>query len=225
MTSVDTITFNESCSPIRDNHCVDLYFNTTALYKNFSIEYINLINKLFDIEDGTNAKTQNTLYIHIEYDTLDAISFDTFQFLDHVPNRNYYGVSFELKNRENRLILQLNNDIKNMTLTSLQINIYCGVKGLYQYNYVPDAQPQSLANSLKCEIPTTTTIHSTTKRNRYKLVLIFSLIGGGSLIPCSLLACCLYILCRRNTEKAAERRASLTFSLTDTISSDEQSMT
>src|SRR5690349_12730780 len=63
ITPLDNITFNESCSPIRDNHCVDLYFNTTISYKIFSIQYTDLINKLFDIEDGTNSKTQNTLYI------------------------------------------------------------------------------------------------------------------------------------------------------------------
>jgi hypothetical protein len=229
MTPLDNITLNERCSPIPDNHCVDLYFNTTILYKNFSIQYTDLINKLFDREDGTNSKTQNTIYIHIEYDTLDRLSLDTFQSFDELENRSYYGISFELKNRDNRLILPLNDDIKNMTLSSLQINIYCGSKGLYQYNYVLNFQQQQpLVESLKCEIPTTTSSTMTknpneiftTKKSRYKFVLIFSLIGGGSLIPCFLLACCLYILCKRNIEKNNynnQRRDSLS---SDSISSD-----
>jgi hypothetical protein len=39
MTPFHNITLNKSCSPIPDNHCVDLFFNTTIIFQNFSIRY------------------------------------------------------------------------------------------------------------------------------------------------------------------------------------------
>jgi len=221
---IPNIQLNKSCSPIPDNHCVDLHFNTTILFKNFSIQYNYLINKLFDRTNDTDFERHNILFIHIQYDTLDILSLNTFRSLDEIENRNYFGLSFELKNRDNRLKLFLNSDIQNMKLLRLQIIIYCGLKGLYQYNYISYPK-QPLLESIECELPTTVfnKITTTTKRNRYKYVLMFSLIGSGSLIPCFILTCCLYILCRRNIEQNEidnQQRDSVTSSLTDSLLSD-----
>jgi hypothetical protein len=219
---ISNIKLNKSCSPIPDNHCVDLHFNTTILFKNFSLQYNNLINKLFDRTDEINSKRQNILYIHIEYDTLDILSLDTFRAFDEIENRNYFGLSFELKNRDHRLKLLLNKDIQNMTLWRLQIIIYCGLNGLYQYNYVSYLK-EPLVESIQCEIPIKifNNISTTTQKNyQYKYVLIFSLIAGGSLILCFILFCCLYILCKRNIDKNNQQRDSLASSLTDSLLSD-----
>jgi hypothetical protein len=219
---ISNIKLNKSCSPIPDNHCVDLHFNTTILFKNFSLQYNNLINKLFDRTDEINSKRQNILYIHIEYDTLDILSLDTFRAFDEIENRNYFGLSFELKNRDHRLKLLLNKDIQNMTLWRLQIIIYCGLNGLYQYNYVSYLK-EPLVESIQCEIPTKifNNISTTTQKNhQYKYVFIFSLIAGESLILCFILSCCLYILCKQNIDKNNQQRDSLASSLTDSLLSD-----
>jgi len=92
-----------------------------------------------------------------------------------------------------------------MTLIRLQISIYCGSKGLYQYNYIPSLQQYPI-ESLRCEIPTII------KQNRYKFIVIFSL------IPCILLGCCLYILCKHNS-KNHDFDSEEGDSITDTISS------
>lgn len=195
--SPDQIILDKNCSPIINNHCVDLYFNTTILFENFSNQYSYLINKLFDKDNRTNRETHNNLYIHIEYDTLDILSLDTIHALVELKNRSFFSLALELKNRDDQLTLKLDNNLQNISLTSLQINIYCGLKGLYQYDYIPSSNQYPLLESLRCEIPITTT---TTNNNRYKII-IFSLIGGGSLIPCFILACCLYILCQQNIKQ------------------------
>jgi hypothetical protein len=220
----NVIILDRNCSPIPDNHCVDLHFNTTVLFKNFFQQYSDLINKLFVDQDNKHIGIPNTLYIHIEYDTLDVFSFDTFRSLDQIKNRKYHVVSFELKNRENQLTLPLNHDINNMTLLTLQINIYCGLQGLYQYHYISDHRRQPLADSLKCEIPTTTMVLLTTtstRKNRSRVIIMFTLIGSGSLIPCLILACCLFILCKRNHETNHQRRESFASSIDDSILSDQ----
>ncbi len=228
--SSNAIELEKNCTPIPDNHCVDLHFNTTELFKNFFERYSVLINSLFVDQGIKHVGISNTLYIHIEYDTLNTFSFDTFRLLDEVKNRKYHVLSFELKNRDNRLTLPLNTDINNMKLSTLQINIRCGSKGLYQYHHISDDRRQPLPNSLTCEIPTTTTIRmnstttTTTRKNRSQVILIFTLIGSGSLIPCLILACCLFILCKQNYEKKAfdnQRRESFTSSSTDSMLSDQ----
>jgi hypothetical protein len=234
MTSLDNITIEKNCSPLPALNCIDLYFNNTKSYQNFSLQYSSLINKLFDGSNATIVLHTNTLNIHIEYDALDQFAFATFRSFDHIKNRHYARLSFELKNRDDRLTLLLSPDIENMTLDLLQINIYCGSKGLYQYHYFPSYQ-RLVENSLTCEIPpvvSATTVQSisstknqssTSEMPRYKFILMFSLIGGGSLLPCLLLACCLYILCKLNKQQNVinnERRSSITSSLNDSIASD-----
>lgn len=241
MTSLDNITIEQNCLPLPNLHCIDLYFNDIELYRDFTLQYNDLINQLFDKEDRTSTMTQNSLIIHIENDSLNEFTFDTFRSLDNVKNRSYHLLRFDLTNRDDRLPLSLNRDIENMTLVSLQINIYCSSKGLYQYNYVPSHQYQPLLESFSCEIPVTTSsttstiitkntdevfstvllsTTSSTKNIPQNFVLIFSLLGGGSLIPCFLLACCIYIFCKRNNEQNDinnERTESIGSNETDSI--------
>ncbi|CAF3059560.1 unnamed protein product [Rotaria sp. Silwood2] len=240
--SLENITLKLKCSPILDLHCIDLYFNDTQSYEKFSLENINLINKLFDKHQYTRSEKQNSLNIHIKYDILYELSFDTFRSFDDVKNRSYHGLQFELNNHHNQLTLKINHDIQKMTLYGLQITIYCGFKGLYQYYYVPGSARISPVESLTCEIPTTTspitssifteitnltfsTIRlstASTKHVRYKLVTFFSLVGSGSFIFCCILTGCLYILCKQSNRKYdinIERRTSIASSITDSISS------
>lgn len=226
----NAIQLNESCSPIPNNHCVDFHFNTTELFQAFSQQYADLTNRLFASENKFYAEKTNSLHFHIKYDTHHSFSFDIFRNFDQINNRQYQSISFELKNRLNQITLPLNDDLQNTTLHTLQINIYCGSKGLYQYNYMR----RSLLKSLTCEIPTTsmmsTTItshssSSTTRKNVYRSILFYSLIGSGSLIPCLIIACCLYILCERKKVKTPTNtswRDSLAPTILESIISDDE---
>ena len=230
-TKSDAIQLNESCSPIPNNHCVDFHFNTTELFREFSQQYAGLTNRLFAREDKRYAERTNSLHLHIKYDTHHSFSFDTFRNLDQIANRQYESISFELKNRQNQITLPLDDDIQNTTLQNLQINIYCGAKGLYQYNYIVK-QRQSLLKSLTCEIPTTTKMTTTSQAKNNisttvpsRSILFYSLIGGGSLIPCLILACCLYILCEQKNVKEPTNipwRDSLTSTIPESIFSDDR---
>ncbi|CAF1054658.1 unnamed protein product [Rotaria sordida] len=243
MISLENITIELQCSPILNLHCIDLYFNDTQSYENFSLQNIDFINKLFDKNHDIRPEERNSLSIHIKYDILDKLSFDTFRSFNNVKNRNYHGLQFELNNRHDQLTLKINRDIQNMTLYALQISIYCGFKGLYQYNYVPGSERLLPVESLTCEIPITfstktsnmftymtnvtfsTILLSTisTKNIRNKLVVFLSLIGSGSFIFCCIFVSCLYILCKRNNQKYdrnIEQRTSITSSITDSISSN-----
>ncbi|CAF4239660.1 unnamed protein product [Rotaria sordida] len=155
MISLENITIELQCSPILNLHCIDLYFNDTQSYENFSLQNIDFINKLFDKNHDIRPEERNSLSIHIKYDILDKLSFDTFRLFNNVKNRNYHGLQFELNNRHDQLTLKINRDIQNMTLYALQISIYCGFKGLYQYNYVPGSERLLPVESLTCEIPIT----------------------------------------------------------------------
>ncbi|CAF3591849.1 unnamed protein product [Rotaria sp. Silwood1] len=237
MISLENITIKLKCSPISDLHCIDLYFNNTQTYKNFSLQNINLINKLFDKDHYNHSQERNSLNIHIKYDILTELSFDTFQSFDNLKNRNYHGLQFQLNNHHDQLTLKINRNIQKMTLYALQITIYCGSKGLYQYNYVPGHRSLLPIESLACKISTTvfpiistemtnitfnTVLLSTisTKNIRYKLVVFFSLVGSGSFIFCCILVACLFILCKQNNRKYdinIEQRTSIASSITDSI--------
>ncbi|CAF4236124.1 unnamed protein product [Adineta steineri] len=94
------------------------------------------------------------LFIHIQYGGIKEFNFSTVRVVHDVINRSYSDLRFALLNRKDDVPLQLNPDIENMTLLSLQINIHCVSKGLYQYYYVFYQQPRPpLLKSLKCEIP------------------------------------------------------------------------
>lgn len=241
-TKFDAIQLNESCSPIPNNHCVDFHFNTTELFREFSRQYAGLTNRLFSPEDKRYAEKTNSLHLHIKYDTHHSFSFDTFRNLDQIENRQYQSISFELKNRQNQITLPLDDDIEKTTLQILQINIYCGAKGLYQYNYEA-YQRQSLLKSLTCELPTTTTSITSTSQGKNNIsttldsrsntsttrsILFYSLIGGGSLIPCLIIAFCLYILCEQKNVKAPTNipwRDSLTSTIPESVFSDDRHVT
>ena len=235
-TQFNAIRLNESCSPIPNNHCVDLRFNTTELFREFSRQYANLTNQLFAPENTKFSATTNSLYVHITYDTHRSFSFDSLQSLDLIENRTYNAIGFTLDNRQDQITLPLNDDIQNMTLEILQINIYCGSRGLYQYNYRADNHNQSLLKSLTCELPTTTissrkaiNTSTSTEKIRSQLILLYSLIGSGSLIPCLILICCLYILCKRKEierlTNIGQRDSFVSSIRSESVSSSDQHMT
>ncbi|CAF1411544.1 unnamed protein product [Adineta steineri] len=245
---------NENCLPISNLHCIQIYFNTTKSYKNFVSQYIRIINGLFDKENLTDRLTQNMLFIHIQYGGIKEFSFSTVQVVHDVINRSYSRLQFALLNRKDNVSLELNPDIQNMTLLSLQINIFCVSKGLYQYNYVfHQYNREPLRESLKCEIPvtfspiipttalttnviteTTTKVLTTTlvsrtstKKSEENIILIVSLVSGGSLLPCLLLTFCIYMLCKRSNQQIdidRKRRGSILSNENNSISSDSSSI-
>ncbi|CAF1314216.1 unnamed protein product [Adineta steineri] len=267
---------NGNCLPISNLHCIQIYFNTTKSYKNFVSQYIRIINGLFDKENLTNPFTQNMLFIHIQYGGIKEFSFSTVQVVHDVINRSYSRLQFALLNRKDNVSLEINPDIQNMTLLSLQINIFCVSKGLYQYNYIfHQYNLEPLRESLKCEIPvpfspiipttalttnvikeTTTEVLTTilptttiatnviketttkvsittlvyktsTKKSEENIILIVSLVSGGSLLPCLLLTFCIYMLCKRSNQQIdidRKRRGSILSNENISISSDSSSI-
>ncbi|CAF2162761.1 unnamed protein product [Rotaria magnacalcarata] len=231
MISLKNITTAENCSSLSDLHCMDLYFHDTHSYRNLSLENIHVINNLFDKEIENNLAKQNSLNIHIKYDTLEVFSLATFRSLDNIKNRRFHGIQFELNNRDSQSKLKINDDLQNMTLYALQITMNCDAHGLYQYNYVRGTKHPSPLGFIKCEIQTTvskmtssiitkiayktssTIILSTeSTENIQNKFIVLSLVGSGSFVFCCILAGCSYLLFKQHNQKNDthfQRRANI----------------
>lgn len=248
---VSSLILENNCSPVTNLSCVELFFNDTISMHSFGGQYSHIVNGLFHPRNATSTQLLNTLILNIAYDVLDELSYELFRPFDALPNRSYQVLSLSLTNRENRLTLRLNPDVAKISIPSLQVNIYCGTRGLYQYSYIPVIKDRPLHSELKCEIPPPRTesppwegrtssimslsTTSTTPQNsstsgrpvkhwQLRIFLISFFASIGSLLPCLLLVYCCYLWYRRRAEENSflnDRRTSLTSSLNDSIHSYE----
>ena len=224
---IDSITLDDDCSPVANLACVEIYFNDTESMQTFGHRYSSLINRMFRRHDPTPTQVRNTLIIHVAHDTLEELTYDLFRSFDALVNRSYQVLGLTLNNRGDRLTLRINPDVNNINVSSMQLNIYCGDKGLYQYNHVLASSKHRIRSELKCEIPpprtrspdperrtsservSSTVVPSTTvamdqdspeKKRQRRVILISCFASIGSLLPCLLLAYCFYLCYRRRAE-------------------------
>jgi hypothetical protein len=266
MTRLAYITITQSCSPLIDLRCIEFHFNDTQTFLHFSRQYSQIINKLFG-----KTITLNTLFINIQYDSLDKLTRETILPLENIPNRSYDSLRLIMRNRGNRTILTINRDIEQTTFRVLQLYIHCSdTQGYDVFTYILNLPNQTLVSAMQCQLPTTTTgikkptrltfatskkttkrtikilttsipsivkttpilitsthtsskMMTSTKRTESRVTFMLSLILGGGLLPCLLLACCLYVICARDNQDNEKNidgpRLSLSLSITDTISS------
>ena len=226
-------------------HCFELLFEDARAFETFTRRHAQLINQVFDV---TNDRQKNSLFVSIANGAIDRLSLQFIEPLQNVPERRYPRMSITLNNRDIHQPLVLEPDIQHTTFDGLQLNIFCASQGFHQYNYQPKVSGSPPIGSLKCEIPSTeppsertpnkasdthTTARLTTfsssqtpinTKRTYRVVLTIAAIGVASLLPCILLACCLYVLYRPkdllDDTKTIEQRASPTFSGTDSVWSD-----
>lgn len=249
-TPINPVALTMNGQRVQDLHCVILVFESTASFRNITADFAQSISQTFSKQNIAQPSKTNSLSIQIQNDTTSEFGLDDFRLLDQTRNRSYHGVRFDLTNRSSREPLLLNQNLKNMTFTSIQINILCQTTGLNYYNYDRAASRRSLIRQLQCQLPgssttrttlgaqhttdiigttdiisttaifNTTVVFSTTasstKKKFEKLALMVGLIGCGSLLPCLLLAICIYILCKRRRQQHEPQTT-----LAESVSSDE----
>ena len=241
----ERIALDSRCSPLGQLHCFELLFEDAPTFETFAGRHAQLINQVFDV---THGRQKNSVFVNIANGAIDRLSLRFIEPLQNVPDRRYPRLTITLNNRDVRQPLILDPDIQRSTFDGLQLNIFCGAQGLYQYNYEPKPSGSPPMDNLKCEIPppepstertsdrpvvVQTTARVTTlsspqtpsnKKRAYRVALTITAIGFASLLPCILLACCLYVLYRPkdvpDDTKTIEPRASRTFSGTESVWSD-----
>lgn len=151
----ENITITQQCSPVVELHCVEFYFNDTESFLQFSYQYAEIINKLFDRNIPKKMPINNALFIHIEYDSMSVFSLQTIQPLENIFNRNFNDLGLIMKNRGNLTTLMINSNIRNTTFRAIQLYINCGDdKGWNMYDYVRRAPEKQRSEYIKCAIPT-----------------------------------------------------------------------
>ncbi|CAF0738642.1 unnamed protein product [Adineta ricciae] len=187
-------------------------FTSIEIYQQFTSRYIGVINTLFDERNMASPLTQNDLIIQISDSNLYEFRFETFRMLNDLPNRMFCCVRFFIYYKHDHVTLNLKDDIRNITFSSLQILIHCHQYAFAEYTYMPTNDKENFIDKMICKAPenviattelSTTTIElsTTTRKSSKKLIILVGIVGGGSLFPCLLLACCLYVLCQQNNEQ------------------------
>ena len=212
VTSTENGTTEYQCSKVKDLHCIMINFTSIEIYQQFTSRYMHVINTLFDERNMASSLTQNDLIIQISDSNLYEFRFETFQILNDLPNRMFCCVRFFIYYKNDHVTLNLKDDIRNMTFSSLQILIHCDQYAFAEYTYMPTNDKQNQIDKMVCKAPenviattelstTITELPTTTRKSSKKIIILVGIVGGGSLFPCLLLACCLYALCRQNSEQ------------------------
>ncbi|CAF3756184.1 unnamed protein product [Rotaria socialis] len=151
----EKLSITNQCSPVVKLQCVELYFNDTQTFLNFSHHYSRIINKLFDENMSTNTSMDNALFIHIAYDSLGVFSLKIIQSLENIPQRKFHDLGLVMRNRINQTTLFIHSDVQNSTFRVIQVYIDCGdQQGWNTYDYVRKISNEKRPDYIKCEIST-----------------------------------------------------------------------